>query len=302
MDSPNHNTPSVQNQSATDGEKGQLKSHEPDAANRGGKNDIESEGDESQGEEFDARAVCDRCDQRISGSRYKCKSCPDFDYCSKCFADASLIHPGHSFTQLEGLMPDSALEETDTTEDNTPGPGCKLVQESSFAVSSPSKCTSCAPVTEPLSAIHLILKDPKVPRNISLRWPLRISKLIEATQLGCAFCCFCLRKFFGPGNGQTFAYRPSKPWYAEPSKHDKERDDLVEHCMETLTRLKRDVFEFRVTPLCTKKGSTMPDFDRLEITLHKDTEKIHVIKDLRGVFNSAGNIGMEMDVFALGSK
>lgn len=287
--------PSANNERSTQ------ESHEPDAVDDHHDNTT-SEGNDAEEEVRDLRASCDRCDQRISGTRYKCQSCPDFDYCADCFTNASLIHPGHSFTELEGHMPPKALEENGASRKSRPGPNFKLIEEASLAVSTPSRCTSCAPVAEPLAALPWILKDPKVPQNMCLRWRLRISKLIEATQSGCAFCCYCLNKFFGPSNGQTFAYRPDKPWYAEPSRHDEQREDLVSHCMKTLTRLQRDVFEFAVTPVCTRKGFTLPDFDRLEISLEKETEKIHNLKDLRGVFNSAGKIEVKLDAFVTGGK
>jgi len=107
-----------------------------------------------------------------------------------------------------------------------------------------------------------------------------------------------LNKFFGPSNFQSFSYEPDKPWYSEPSKHDKERADLIEHCMKTLTRLKSDIFEFHVNPICSRKGTSPPDFDQLDIGLDKATNKIHDVKNLQGVFNSAGNIHVKVDVFA----
>jgi next-to-BRCA1 protein 1 len=62
-------------------------------------------------------ALCDGCDkasvlivdyeeivantvQPIFGVRHKCLNCPDWDYCSECVKNASLIHPGHRFAPL----------------------------------------------------------------------------------------------------------------------------------------------------------------------------------------------------------
>ncbi|KAH8550697.1 hypothetical protein BGW37DRAFT_498061 [Umbelopsis sp. PMI_123] len=42
-------------------------------------------------------ASCDFCDSLISGTRYKCKECPDFDLCERCIALADTQHPGHTF-------------------------------------------------------------------------------------------------------------------------------------------------------------------------------------------------------------
>ncbi|KAF7975202.1 hypothetical protein HWV62_10272 [Athelia sp. TMB] len=45
-------------------------------------------------------AVCNLCDSRIYGDRYKCARCPDFDTCSACFAIVREQHPGHVFVKL----------------------------------------------------------------------------------------------------------------------------------------------------------------------------------------------------------
>lgn len=38
--------------------------------------------------------------QPIFGTRHKCLNCPDWDYCSECVKNSSLIHPGHRFAPL----------------------------------------------------------------------------------------------------------------------------------------------------------------------------------------------------------
>ncbi|KAJ2959011.1 hypothetical protein NQZ79_g5478 [Umbelopsis isabellina] len=42
-------------------------------------------------------ATCDFCDSLISGTRHKCKDCPDFDLCEQCIVLADSQHPGHTF-------------------------------------------------------------------------------------------------------------------------------------------------------------------------------------------------------------
>lgn len=47
-------------------------------------------------------ALCDSCDRKISGSRYKCLDCDDFDLCEKCFRFKE--HPkGHCFKEITAL-------------------------------------------------------------------------------------------------------------------------------------------------------------------------------------------------------
>ena len=136
------------------------------------------------------------------------------------------------------------------------------------------------------------------PRNINFEWPVRISRLIEATQKGCAFCSFVLYKFFGPSNAVTFGYRPTKPWYADPanSKHAGERADLVKHCMGTLTKLKHDRFGFAAQPLCRRIGSSLPDFDTLRI--HVSSLMGRDKSEIRRIFNSSGVLELVTDVYA----
>jgi next-to-BRCA1 protein 1 len=45
-------------------------------------------------------AICDGCDKYIYGVRHKCVDCPDWDYCSACFVNASFIHSLHKFVPM----------------------------------------------------------------------------------------------------------------------------------------------------------------------------------------------------------
>ncbi|CAE7190491.1 unnamed protein product [Rhizoctonia solani] len=47
-------------------------------------------------------AVCDRCNKEISGVRYRCTICDDFDYCAICIGIAPLEH-GHRFDAIINL-------------------------------------------------------------------------------------------------------------------------------------------------------------------------------------------------------
>lgn len=42
--------------------------------------------------------ICDKCDGEISGYRYKCKECADFDLCFKCKQDGN--HSRHDFLRI----------------------------------------------------------------------------------------------------------------------------------------------------------------------------------------------------------
>ncbi|KAE8371518.1 hypothetical protein BDV26DRAFT_275928 [Aspergillus bertholletiae] len=52
------------------------------------------------GRRYQHAAICDGCEKNVVGVRHKCLTCPDWDYCSECFANASETHPGHRFAPL----------------------------------------------------------------------------------------------------------------------------------------------------------------------------------------------------------
>ncbi|WRT68363.1 uncharacterized protein IL334_005339 [Kwoniella shivajii] len=45
-------------------------------------------------------ATCDLCNLAITGIRWKCLNCPDWDSCNSCAATITETHPGHSFVKL----------------------------------------------------------------------------------------------------------------------------------------------------------------------------------------------------------
>jgi hypothetical protein len=46
-------------------------------------------------------AICDSCNQRIVGKRFKCTNCPDYDLCSACEPSAKTVHdPTHIFVKM----------------------------------------------------------------------------------------------------------------------------------------------------------------------------------------------------------
>ncbi|KAL8324116.1 hypothetical protein RB597_007718 [Gaeumannomyces tritici] len=225
---------------------------------------------------------CDGCDESITGTRHKCQDCPDFHYCSRCIPEASLIHPGHSFK----IVGKQKLPKADYKGAirQAVRKACPMLREGGhvsvdtapvesnaqkMASKGSSECRSCEPVTRFLPMIGAFLRHKSIEhittRQVTYHWLIRISRLIEATQKGCAFCTFVLYIFFGAGEISGYYYDPKKPWYSEPKKHDKERMALVERCMKSLTKLQHDRFGFKVIPHCRRAGSTLPNFDALQI-------------------------------------
>lgn len=46
-------------------------------------------------------AICDLCDKNISGTRWKCLECPDFDTCQDCWSEIKKQHAGHRFVRIK---------------------------------------------------------------------------------------------------------------------------------------------------------------------------------------------------------
>jgi hypothetical protein len=268
----------------------------PTTAQQNSNHVSQSLGDAPQSAEPEYWYFCDCCGRGgpQHEARHNCQECHDFDYCGKCVVDATLIHPGHHFTKIDGPKPPP---------DNEGQAANSELSESSWQPA----CKSCAPITRLLPLLKLV---PNLERNYAcMKWPLRLSALIEAAQRDCAFCCFFLHTFFRESNMESHFYHDEKtPWYARPSSYrdEKERTELVAHCMGTLTRLKKDRFDFEVLPICSesRKGVQPWDFDKLKFRLVVSTFNIHSKEELRQarVFHSAGAIEAERYVYAAKSK
>jgi len=281
---------------------------EQSAANPTGRGPSETDGSAAPvSPDSASRVSCDCCNRVIAPTeeRHKCQDCPDFDYCAKCAVSAPRIHPGHTF---EILGPDLGSDQNTNT---APALTADEDEDPSSPVSnSPGQreCPSCALITKFLPALPLGMKDgsdtndSQPARESALRLPLRISRLVQATQSGCAFCACILNKFFGPSNGITFGYHPEKPWYAEPCKpeHDDERKEVVDYCMETLKQIRSDRFQFCVTAKCSRKGRSIPDVDMLRI--HIVSLEGHSQAERRRAFNSSGVLELVVPVFCTDGK
>lgn len=79
--------------------------------------------------------------QAILGVRYKCLTCPDFDFCNDCVGDASWKHPGHRFAPL--YIPIPVLREAKEVHRGIycDGPLCK--SDSRYITGDRYKCAIC---------------------------------------------------------------------------------------------------------------------------------------------------------------
>ncbi|CAN9409540.1 unnamed protein product [Alternaria sp. RS040] len=79
---------------------------------------------------FDAwpTIYCDGClySQKVSGFRYKCRDCWDFDFCYKCYANRLLLHPHHEWNTMGQEFEDepdaqseAANQDSDSDDDDT---------------------------------------------------------------------------------------------------------------------------------------------------------------------------------------
>jgi hypothetical protein len=72
----------------------------------------ESEEQKARYEPIHFNILCDGCKMNpIRGNRYKCKGCPDFDFCEKCYQQNKDTH-GHEFKKIEKLSVVNIFEHT----------------------------------------------------------------------------------------------------------------------------------------------------------------------------------------------
>ncbi|KAH7382754.1 ankyrin repeat-containing domain protein [Phaeosphaeria sp. MPI-PUGE-AT-0046c] len=60
--------------------------------------------------EFHKSVLCDACDHSLAGTRYKCRTCPDFDYCFMCKPFLEHLHEGHEWNSTEPPSQDNEVD------------------------------------------------------------------------------------------------------------------------------------------------------------------------------------------------
>ncbi|KAJ5114630.1 Zinc finger ZZ-type [Penicillium alfredii] len=95
------------------------------------------------GRQFKHAAVCDGCDKRIMGTRHKCLSCPDWDYCAECIVNAHEHHPHHRFVPIYEHLEGPRLDHEIHYGIFCDGPLCKDKPAQSYITGVRYKCAVC---------------------------------------------------------------------------------------------------------------------------------------------------------------
>ncbi|PHH70339.1 hypothetical protein CDD80_6074 [Ophiocordyceps camponoti-rufipedis] len=91
-------------------------------------------------------AICDGCDKYITGIRYKCLDCPDWDYCSGCIDTAHYVHAEHRFVPVyEPLAMSRACAASQSVHSGVccDGPLCSATTFPSYIRGVRYKCAVC---------------------------------------------------------------------------------------------------------------------------------------------------------------
>lgn len=91
-------------------------------------------------------AICDGCDKYITGIRYKCLDCPDWDYCSGCIETAHYVHAEHRFVPVyEPLAMSQACAASQSVHSGVccDGPLCSATTFPSYIRGVRYKCAVC---------------------------------------------------------------------------------------------------------------------------------------------------------------
>ncbi|KAK9477742.1 hypothetical protein V1514DRAFT_363619 [Lipomyces japonicus] len=147
---------------------------------RHGRHGRHERGDEATNEDVTHCAWCDGCNKTIRGTRHKCVHCPDFDYCSDCFANVATTHPGHNFVEINVPVKYYRATTVQSSIENVTrhfgvlcdGPVC--VNQKNCIIGVRYKCAVCPDydLCENCEALPLLNHDRSHPL-IKLRMPLR---------------------------------------------------------------------------------------------------------------------------------
>ncbi|KAL2862950.1 ZZ type zinc finger domain protein [Aspergillus lucknowensis] len=88
-------------------------------------------------------AICDGCENHITGVRHKCLTCPDWDYCSECHLSAARSHPGHRFAPLYTAISEPLQSHEVHFGVFCDGPLCKDKRRPGFITGVRYKCSVC---------------------------------------------------------------------------------------------------------------------------------------------------------------
>jgi len=148
------------------------------------------------GRNAEHNAICDGCDKYIYGVRNKCLDCPDWDFCSSCIINASLIHPRHRFVPIyEPLSenPTSARTYHSQTRHHgiyCDGPLCSQGNSQHYIKGDRYKCAVChdtdycagceASPSNPHNKTHPLIKFKTAVRNVSVT---TLGDRVDGTQL-----------------------------------------------------------------------------------------------------------------------
>jgi next-to-BRCA1 protein 1 len=96
------------------------------------------------GRQYKHAAICDGCEKNILGTRHKCLSCPDWDYCSDCIIHAAQNHPGHRFAPLYEAIGEQPNRDVEVHFGVfCDGPLCKNKPAQSYITGVRYKCAVC---------------------------------------------------------------------------------------------------------------------------------------------------------------
>ena len=254
-----------------------------------------------------SRAWCDRCGQLFNDIRLKCQNCEDFDYCLACYTDSDGTHPGHQFRAFRGterLGPGMYQFRLDKELEAMRAKSLPLLLRGVSAEPPEHTCRVCSDIALSLGAWHVTMLAPleQVARAAELEtrfeWNIRISWLVEATSMGCAFCALILQNFFGRFGFLKLCYDAERPWWLDPDAQCEKRRETIAHAMKLCARLRDDRFTFAMLPVRGDAGDGRPWLDMIEIGIPSAEQTACDKEALKGVLKIRGKQVVELHAFA----